>query len=72
MVGLNDHQPEEEMAKFIVRIESCYVGADAEEEFEIPDERLEGLTAKQRHDLAIDWAQDIVNNYFSWGVEELS
>ena len=55
--------------KYIVAAEIMRIGCDFEEEFEIPDEELEGLSDAAREKLEEEYAHDTLfgGGFISWG-----
>lgn len=57
------------MAKFMFRVSTKYVGSEVEEEYEIPDEELEGLSEKDKDSVVYDHYQAWLYNdniFVSW------
>lgn len=55
------------MAKFIAYVHTNRVGSTCEDDFEIPDEELEGLNEAERESLISDYARDAIANLYEWG-----
>lgn len=48
-----------------------YSSADHEDELEIPDEDLEGLTPEQKNNLIDEEVREWASNYIEWGWKEI-
>ncbi len=61
------------MAKFMFYASTGYVGSKREEEVEIPDDELEGLTEKEQEKVVQEYYDEWVGNNVElswWRVEE--
>ena len=54
-----------------VHLSIGYPTADCEDEIEIPDEELKGLSPEAKENLCIEYLQDWANNYIETWYEEI-